>query len=468
MSSRARLSTSVFVSCLLLVFAFVLAVASPSPAASAAGISPGDVSAGPPTAVILLIGDGFGFPQLTLTRLATKPAGGRLALESMPVTGIVSNRSASNAVTDSGAAATAFSSGVKTANRYLGLDPERLPVGTIGEAAARAGWRVGYVTTTRITHATPACFYAHHADRYDETAVAEQLVAADVDVALDGGRAQFLPVEDGGIRRDGRNLLAEAKAAGWTVAGRGDARTWDGRGRLLGLFANDHLAYELDDRAYPAERRDPTLAALSRFALDGLSRDGAPFFLMIEGGRIDHAGHDFDAAGVVAESARFDEAVAAVLDWTKSHPGALVLLTADHATGGLAINDYSRIGDLARHSASVAWLAAQVRNAGGDALLLDERTGYDDFTAEEVAAIREAPDSYEANRRLGRQLALRDGFTWIPRVNDDDTHGHTGEDVPLYAVGRGAATFAGVLDNTDIPKRLAAMLGWTIGEGAAD
>src|SRR5262245_50279842 len=127
-----------------------------------------------PHAVILLIGDGLGFSQLTLSRLALEGPGGRLALESMPVTGIVSTWSASNSVTDSGAAATAFGSGEKTDNKFIGLDRDRNAVVTLGQAAKRAGWRVGYVTTTRITHATPACFYAHHADRDDETAIAAQ------------------------------------------------------------------------------------------------------------------------------------------------------------------------------------------------------------------------------------------------------------------------------------------------------
>ena len=122
---------------------------------------------------------------------------------------------------------------------------------TLGEAAKSAGWRVGYVTTTRITHATPACFYAHHPDRYDEAAVAEQLVASNVDLAVGGGHTFFLPAEEGGVRRDGRNLIDEARAKGWKLLGRAEPRSSNWTGRLLGLFANDHLGYELDDRNYP-------------------------------------------------------------------------------------------------------------------------------------------------------------------------------------------------------------------------
>ncbi|MEO8274885.1 MAG: alkaline phosphatase [Thermoanaerobaculia bacterium] len=421
------------------------------------------VSTGEPQAIILLIGDGMGFSQLALTRYALAGPGGRLALESMPVTGLVSTWSSSNVVTDSGAAATAFSSGVKTDNRFLGLDPQRHPVRTIGEAAKEAGWRVGYLTTTRITHATPACFYAHHDDRYDEQTVASQLLDADVDLAVGGGLSFFLPSGSNGVRTDGRNLVDEARSRGIRVLERGDALVWNGEGRLLGLFAKSHLTYDLDDRGYAPARRDPTLAALTRMALDGLSTGGRPFFLMIEGGRIDHAAHDFDASGVVAEAERFDESAAVVLDWQKAHPETLVLLTADHATGGLAINDFANWDLLKKRSASVAWMAAQIRNAGAGVELLDERTGSIDWTPEEVAQVRLAPDSYEANRRLGRMLAVRDGFTWSAKVTDDDTHGHTGEDVPIFASGPSSQLFGGVLDNTDIPKRIAAIFGWRIG-----
>lgn len=420
----------------------------------------------PPRAVVLLIGDGLGLPQIALTRYASKGRSGRLAFESLPVTGLVSTWSASNFVTDSGAAATAFSAGVKTDNRYLGLDSERHPVRTVGEAAKAAGWRVGYVTTTRITHATPACFYAHHADRYDEQTVAAQLLDADVDLALGGGLSFFLPLAAGGVRTDGRDLVAEARQRGAQVLLRRDPLAWNGEGRLLGLLANSHLTYELDDRSYPPERRDPTLAELAHLALAGFERSDRPFFLMIEGGRIDHAGHDFDAAGVVAETVRFDETVAMVRAWAEEHPGTLVLVTADHTTGGLALNDHADWTALAKRTASVAWLAAQLRNAGATTELLAARTGVADWTAAELDAIRGAPDSYEANRRLGRMLALRDGFTWSARVTDDDTHGHTGEDVPIYAGGPGAERFGGALDNTDIARRLAALFDWQI--GAAD
>ena len=316
------------------------------------------------------------------------------------------------------------------------------------------------MTTTRITHATPAAFYAHVASRYEEESVAAQLLESRSDVALGGGLGFFLPTAEQGLRRDGRDLVAEAERAGYTVWRRGTPRHGPPPERLLGLFAHDHLGYVLDEREYPAERRDPSLAELARLALAILGRDGQPFFLMIEGGRIDHAAHSFDAAGVVAETAAFDEAVAAALDFQRRRPRTLILLTADHATAGLAINDWVDWQGLLRQRASNQWLAAQIRDAGAGAELLADKTGYSGFTDADVAAIRAAPEIYEAARVIGRLLSERHGVTWIPRVNLLDTEGHTGEDIPLYAGGPGAQRFAGVLDNTDIPRRLVDVLGW--------
>src|SRR5262249_47376287 len=149
--------------------------------------------------------------------------------------------------------------------------------------------------------------------------------------------------------------------------------------RLLGVFANDHLAYKLDDARVPPERRDPPLDRLTTLALDVLSKKGSSFFLMVEGGRIDHACHEHDAAGCAAETADFDRAVAAALAFQKKNPGTLIVLTADHATGGLAMNDYVDWDAPKRQKCSLLWLALQVRNGGAGPALLNDMTGYTDF-----------------------------------------------------------------------------------------
>ncbi len=406
-----------------------------------------------------MIGDGMGFAQIAFARTMMLEPGERWIFESFPVSGIVSTWSASNATTDSGAAATAMAAGVKTGNWQIGTNFEGESVPSFAEIAIANGWRVGYVTTTTLTHATPAAFYAHVEDRYaDADQIAFDLIAHGADVALGGGAAELLPEEENGDRIDGRNLFREAEAEGWTVWTRMAEQTAPLPGRLLGVFADHHLAFRLDDLRLDPERRSPSLAQLTTTALAMLTRTDEPFFLMVEGGRIDHACHSFDAAGSAYELQDFDQAVETVVEFRRQNPATLVVVTADHATGGLAINDYVDWDELRRQQASVEWMAEQVRNAGAGLEMLEEMTGYGDITTEELATIREEPDSYEGARNLGRLLAERNGISWIPRIGQD-TKGHTGEDVPLYAIGPGATRFQGVLDNTEIAERLLDVVG---------
>ncbi len=414
-----------------------------------------------PDSVILFIGDGFGPSQMTFARnFLYGPGGGRLELESLPVTALVSTWSASNSVTDSGAGATAIASGFKADNRYVGMTADGEVAKSISEIAQEKGWKVGYVTSTTVTHATPAAFYAHVLNRYtDEDLIAEQLFDHQPDVILGGGKSSFLPESEGGGRQDGRNLLAEAKQAGYTVWERGQNLDEPAPSKLLGLFTNGHLYYTIDDRQYPEERRDPSLERLTQLALDSLSSKSKPFFLMVEGGRIDHGGHDFDAASVALQTQAFDKAVAAALKFQKQHPKTLILLTADHATGGLAAGDAIDWDGLKRQNASVSAMADRIRGSEEGAGMLNELTGYDDFTEQDADEVRQAIDGYTACRILGRKLAERTGVTWLPKIGND-TYGHTGEDVPLFAGGPGAERFQGILDNTDIPKILRQLLAW--------
>lgn len=452
-----------------------------------------------PGAVVLMIGDGLGASQIALTRRALLAPGERLRLETLPVVGLMSTWSANNAVTDSGAAATALAAGQKTANRRVGMDSDGRVLRSITEEARARGWRVGYVTTTTITHATPAAFYAHVADRYgDESDIALQLLEHAPDVVLAGGLGKFLPESAHGERRDGRDLTAEAKARGYAVWTRASgwrealgamdgsdstaSESLDGRSgsagrafemavggkpallpeRLLGLFAQGHLAYGLDDRRLAPAQRDPSLVELTTLALAILGRDDKPFFLLVEGGRIDHAAHDFDPATAIVETAAFDQAVGEVIDYATRRPETLILVTADHATGGMALNDYVEWEKLAAQGASVDWLTRQLAHGGAGGELVAEMGGAGALDAAELTAIRGEEDGGDARRHLGRALSRYHGVTFVPRVGSA-THGHTGEDVPFYAGGPGAGLFAGVLDNAEVPHLLTALLGW---EGA--
>ena len=442
---RSRTTTGLL-TCGLSLASLLLSCAPPAPAA--------------PRGVVLMIGDGMGFSQIAFARRMLLEEGERWSFERLPVSGIVSTFSASNATTDSGAAATAMSAGIKTANQRIGMSIAGEAVEALPETAIEAGWKVGYVTTTKLTHATPAAFYAHVRDRYDdEPEIAVQLVEHGASIALGGGRGAFLPKAAGGERTDGRDLLRQAEEFGWTVWTASGDLEGDLPERLLGVFAERHLTFRLDDLRYSEQQRAPSLARLTELALTVLSASGEPFFLMVEGGRIDQACHSFDGPTSAYEIEDFDGAVEVVARFRERNPEVLMLVTADHATGGLAINDYVDWEALRRQRASIEWMGEQIRNAGAGVTLVQEMTGFEDITEEDLDMVRNELDKYESWRNLGRLLAARNGVSWIPHVGLD-TKGHTGEDVPIYTAGPGAERFQGVLDNTDIAHRLRELAGF--------
>jgi alkaline phosphatase len=416
-----------------------------------------------PHQVILLLGDGLGSSQITFARDLLLEPGERFSFETLPKTGLMTTYSASNLVTDSAAAATALASGQKTKNQYVGVDPEKQPLTTLTDEAQRQGWRIGYVTNTAITHATPAAFYASVSNRYTQTdQIALDLLDQAPDVAFGGGWRDFLPPVKFGRRQDGRDLLAEAEEAGysvWREPGDIDPKTG---GKVLGLFAGNHLPLALDREQIPPAAQPPSLAQLTGTALSLLSADDRSFFLLVEGGRIDHAGHSFDAKALAAEVADFDAAVRQVLIFAKEHPDTLVISTADHPTGGLSINDFVDWKSFDSQHQSVDWITYDIRDVENPLGLEAARqvTGLLDLTEDELERIRSEGDKYSASRLLGRALGENQGITWVHAVDPWNTAGHTGEDVPLYASGPGSDSFQGVLDNAQVPLRIRRILAW--------
>jgi alkaline phosphatase len=340
--------------------------------------------------VILCIGDGMGLNQVALARLTATGPNGKLHMERLPVNGLVRTHSANRLITDSAASGTAIASGIKTKNGMIGMAPNGTSYRTILEAAQSIGMATGLVATSAITHATPASFAAHVKSRKMETRIAEHLLANRVNVLLGGGRKFFLPKSDPNSgRKDDRDLIAQARAAGYAYVETAAELRSTRAPYLLGLFQAAELT------TVPPE---PTLAFLTKNAIGSLKtaatspsgrRNG--FFLMVEGSQIDWAGHNNDAANCVRQTLLFDQAVRAAVDFALRDGRTLVLVTADHETGGLTIPHRST-----------------------------------DDTDVEVA--------------------------W-------STDGHTASPVPIYALGPNAERFAGVYDNTEIPRRLAALLG---------
>lgn len=284
----------------------------------------------PPRNIILFIGDGMGVAQIT----AGKTAKGTLHLEQCTSGGLLTTHAAQSYVTDSAAGATALAAGVKTYNKAIGVDLNRQPVKTVLEYAAEKGKATGLVVTCTITHATPASFAAHVDDRNKYLDIAAQLAKAPVDVMLGGGWAHFTPKSQaGGLREDEQDLwavLAKDRVAIRTLA---EFQKLATPTRLVGLFEPLHLP--------KANKREVSLPAMTRKAIDLLAQNRTGFFLMVEGSQIDWSSHDNDSEGVIMEMVDFDDAVGVGLEYAKSNEETLVVVTADHETGGYTLLDGS-------------------------------------------------------------------------------------------------------------------------------
>ena len=304
--------------------------------------------------LIFMVSDGMGPSSLSLSRSFRQfesglPPDDVLFLDPHLI-GSSRTRSTSSLITDSAAGATAFSCGFKSYNGAISVLPDHSPCGTVMEAAKKAGYITGLVVTTRITDATPACFAAHVNRRDDEDTIARQMIGDHplgqvVDLMLGGGRCHFLPKSmSGSCRADEVNVIQMAEANGFSYVG--DRAGFDGlksgsavKLPLLGLLARTDIPYEVDRRH--VENMYPSLDEMARTALKALydaTKDSEQgFFLMIEGSRIDHAGHGNDPVAQVHEVLAYDKAFASVLDFLKKDDDVgVVVSTSDHETGGLA------------------------------------------------------------------------------------------------------------------------------------
>lgn len=303
--------------------------------------------------LIFMVSDGMGPASLSMARnfqqyVEGSEIGTTLFLDEHFL-GNSRTKSSSSLITDSAAGATAFSCGLKTYNGAIGVDPSSKPCGTVLEAAKGAGYMTGMVVTTFITDATPASFSAHAHDRSEQQTIAAQLIGRDhllgrpVDLLIGGGRCEFVPQSMGGCRDDSRNLLEEASEDGWSlVNNRDEFNTLQG-GRnvslpLLALLSNGQIPFEVDrnDEQYPSlvESAKTAIRALS----DATKDSDKGFFLLIEGSRIDHAGHLNDPGAQVREVLAYDAAYRAAVEFAASSDvETVVISTSDHETGGLTV-----------------------------------------------------------------------------------------------------------------------------------
>lgn len=277
--------------------------------------------------VIFMVGDGMGVAQITAAMYSKE---GPLALESFPVTGMHKNSSADDLITDSAAGATAFSIGMKTYNGAIGVDAKGKKQETLLEEAEDKGYATGLIATSTITHATPASFIAHQPDRKLEEEIAADFLKTDIDLFIGGGMKYFAR-----RKKDDRDLVAELKAKGYTIADYFNQDLSE-----VTMDPSTPMAYfTSDDKPIPAVEGRDYLALASERGLSFLkARSEKGFFVVIEGSQIDWGGHANNSRYIITEMLDFDKAIAKVLEFAKNDGQTLVVITADHETGGFSIN----------------------------------------------------------------------------------------------------------------------------------
>jgi alkaline phosphatase len=283
-----------------------------------------------------MIGDGMGLTQLSAAMYTSNTP---LAIEGMPVIGFHKSYSSSDLITDSAAGATAFACGVKTYNGAIGLDADTIPCLSIMEEAQARGLAVGLVATSTIVHATPASFLAHQKMRIFYEQIAEDLCQSGLDIMIGGGKRYF-----DRRKSDDRDLLAELQTRGYIV---GDYFN----GALNDVRPDPKLKFAFltaDNQPLPVSQGRSYLTYASRLSTDFLNIRGAEdgFVLMIEGSQIDWANHANEGKLSIQETLDFDRAVGEVLKFARKRGNTLVIVTADHESGGMAIQNGSKQGKL--------------------------------------------------------------------------------------------------------------------------
>ena len=422
-------------------------------------------SAAPAKNVIVLMTDGTGATHTAITRWYL--GGGALPQDGLIVGG-VRTYGADSIITDSAPAASAFATGHKTDDKFISVLPPKTtvpglrpvpenlqykPVASVLEGAKYMGKAVGLVATSNVQHASPAAYSAHWPDRSNYEEIAEQQVYLNMDVVLSGGKQYLLTKEQGGTRADGENLVEILKNKGYGFVENRQAML-DYKGpKLWGLFAKDAMDYDMDRKQFHPEQ--PSLAEMTKKAIEVLSKNPKGFFLFVEASKVDWASHANDPVGVISDSMAYAEAIKVALDFARKDENTLILCFADHSNGGMSIG--SQKIDKTYSSTSYGQLIDPLKKATltgeGIELMLAGNThpdyirqvmsvyyGIDDLSLEEVKAIQEAKKG-SFNYVVGPMISKRSIVGWT-------TTGHTGEDVFLYAYGPGKP--AGLIENTDL------------------
>lgn len=408
-----------------------------------------DHPAQPLPSVVLFVGDGMGASQITLGRAAAQHLGRAYSFDRFKTIGLAGTRAFDNLVTESSAAATALACGTKAINRTIGIDAEGRSVLSLVQAARAAGLGTGLITNVRVTDSTPAAFAAHASDRREEEEIARQYARGSApDLLFGGGGKHFDEARRAAFRARGYEVVTDRPGL---LHAQGP--------RLLGLFSQEDMSYEVE-RDHGTE---PSLKEMTERALAVLGAGGKRFFLMVEGGRIDHAGHLHDAPQVALEQVAFAEAIDGVLARAEKGAPLLVIVTGDHATGSLGITERIELDRLLAVTRSAETIMTDPACRENDAALVSavRKASGIDLDAAEVASVRRPQRPPAKVVALGHAISKRLGVTFYEVDEQESQHvtkGHDGAMVPVFAAGPGADAFAGTYENVAIPLRIAKAL----------
>ncbi|MGQ5525241.1 alkaline phosphatase [Chitinimonas sp. PSY-7] len=427
------------------------------------------IAAGEAKNVIFFLGDGMGPTTITAARIYKYGEAGSLTMDTLNRTARIKTFSKDGQTTDSAPSMGAYMTGVKMDNEVISMSADTkaiepngktytgncgvangAPADTLLELARAKGKAIGAVTTTSVTHATPASTYAHACHRDAEADIAVQAVpggagfntklGSGLDVLLGGGRRFWQPTTmSGGKRADGRDLTAEMVASGYTYVSTGTAfKALDTKttNKLLGLFTTSHMDYELDRVQKSLDQ--PSLSEMTVKAIEVLSKNPNGYVLMVEGGRIDHALHGTNAKRVMEDTIAFDNAIKTAMAKVDLS-NTLIVVTADH-DHTMTINGYAKIGN------PILDIARSYKD-GQPALDADGNT----YTTLVFGNGPNRPDvrTSIASGNANASQALHDDYMQETGVRlSGETHG--GGDVKLFAAGAGKAPFKGTLDNTKV------------------
>lgn len=370
-----------------------------------------------PKFVFLFIGDGMGLNQVSMAEAYLSSKKGEIANESVsftkfPILGTATTYSANSYITCSSAAGTALSTGFKTNNGVLGMDPQNNKLQSIAYKIHNAGIPVGITSSVTMDHATPAAFYASSASRKNYYDIALQLPKSGFEFF---GGGSFL--EPTGPNKDQRDIYEILEESGYAVAKGLREYNLKKKSPKMVLFQEEGKASDLP---YAIDRKgnDLALAHVVAAAIDHLYGTKG-FFIMAEGGKIDWAGHSNDGKTNILEVLDFAAAIQVAYNWYERYPNeTLIVVTADHETGGMMLGrEKGYVLDLKQ-------LESQTRSMAVD----------------------------KENTQMYIELNKKANIGWT-------TSSHTGVAVPVYAIGAGSRQFSGRMDNTDIPKKILRALG---------